>query len=62
MQLGIRAKSAQVGNSPKSVKVPPFVQRCENRRMAAIEAADIAVDAHLIGKDEEDTIRALRAH
>ncbi len=34
----------------------------ENRRLAAIVAADIAGYARLIGQDEEGTLRALRAH
>jgi adenylate cyclase len=37
------------------------VQR-ENRRLAAIVAADIAGYSRLIGQDEEGTLRALRAH
>jgi adenylate cyclase len=37
------------------------VQR-ENRRLAAIVAADIAGYSRLIGRDEEGTLRALRAH
>jgi class 3 adenylate cyclase len=34
----------------------------ENRRLAAIIAADIAGYSRLIGQDEEGTLRALRAH
>ena len=34
----------------------------ENRRLAAIVAADIAAYSRLIGQDEEGTLRALRAH
>ena len=34
----------------------------ENRRLAAIVAADIAGYSRLIGRDEEGTLRALRAH
>ena len=34
----------------------------ENRRLAAIVAADIAGYSRLIGQDEEGTLRALRAH
>ena len=34
----------------------------ENRRLAAIVAADIAGYARLIGQDEEGTLRALRSH
>ena len=34
----------------------------ENRRLAAIVAADIAGYSLLIGRDEEGTLRALRAH
>jgi adenylate cyclase len=37
------------------------VQR-ENRRLAAIVAADVAGYSRLIGQDEEGTLRALRAH
>lgn len=36
--------------------------RRENRRLAAIVAADIAGYSRLIGQDEEGTLRALRAH
>ena len=34
----------------------------ENRRLAAIVAADVAGYSRLIGQDEEGTLRALRAH
>ncbi len=34
----------------------------ENRKLAAIVAADIADYSRLICQDEEDTLRALRAH
>ena len=34
----------------------------ENRRLAAIVAADIAGYFRLIGQDEEGTLRALREH
>ena len=34
----------------------------ENRRLAAIVAADIAGFSRLIGQNEEGTLRALRAH
>ena len=34
----------------------------ENRRLAAIVAADIAGYSRLIGQDEEGTLRAFRAH
>ena len=34
----------------------------ENRRLAAIVAADIAGYSRLIGQDEEGTLRALREH
>ena len=34
----------------------------ENRRLAAIVAADIAGYSRLIGEDEEGTLRALRSH
>ena len=34
----------------------------ENRRLAAIVAADIAGYSLLIGQDEEGTLRTLRAH
>ena len=34
----------------------------ENRRLAAIVAADIAGYSRLIGQDEEGTLRGLRAH
>ena len=34
----------------------------ENRRLAAIVAADIAEYSRLVGQDEEGTLRALRAH
>ena len=34
----------------------------ENRKLAAIVAADIAGFSRLIGQDEEGTLRALRAH
>jgi len=34
----------------------------QNRRLAAIIAADIAGYLHLVSADEETTIRALRAH
>lgn len=34
----------------------------ENRRLAAIVAADIAGYSRLIGQDEEGTLRALRVH
>ncbi len=34
----------------------------ENRKLAAIVAADIAGYSRLIGQDEEGTLRALRAH
>jgi adenylate cyclase len=39
----------------------PSLQR-ENRRLAAIVAADIAGYSRLIGQDEEGTLRALRSH
>ncbi len=39
----------------------PSLQR-ENRRLAAIVAADIAGYSRLIGQDEEGTLRALREH
>ncbi len=34
----------------------------ENRRLAAIVAADVAGYSRLIGQDEEGTLRAFRAH
>lgn len=34
----------------------------ENRKLAAIVAADIAGYSRLIGQDEEGNLRALRAH
>ena len=34
----------------------------QNRRLAAIVAADIAGYSRLIGQDEEGSLRALRAH
>ena len=39
----------------------PSLQR-ENRRLAAIVAADIAGYSRLIGQDEEGTLRAFREH
>ncbi len=36
--------------------------RRENRRLAAIVAADIAGFSRLVGQDEEGTLRTLRAH
>jgi adenylate cyclase len=38
-----------------------FLQR-ENRKLAAIVAADIAGYSRMVGSDEEGTLRALRAH
>ena len=37
------------------------VQR-ENRRLAAIVAADVAGYSRLVGRDEEGTLRAFRSH